>query len=37
MKYFIVKQMACPTPGAFAHATNWQADRTVADGSSRTN
>ena len=31
MTYFIVKQIACPAPGAFARATSWQSDRTVAD------
>ena len=31
MTYFIVKQIACPTPGTFAHATSWQSDRTLAE------
>ena len=31
MKYFIVKQIACPTPNAFARAASWQSDRTFAE------
>jgi hypothetical protein len=31
MKYFIVKQIACPTPGTFAQPSGWRADRTLAE------
>jgi hypothetical protein len=31
MTYFIVKQLTCPTPAAFAEPTSWQADRTLAE------
>ena len=31
MTYFIVKQIACPTPGTFTRATSWQSDRTLAE------
>jgi hypothetical protein len=33
MTYFIVKQVACPTPSSFAQLTAWQADRTLAEWS----
>ena len=29
MNYFIVKQLACPTPGVFDRATPWQTDTTL--------
>ena len=31
LKYFIVKQIACPTPETFAGATNWDRDSALAD------
>lgn len=31
MTYFIVKQLACPTPATFAAPAAWQADRSLAD------
>ncbi|PZS29860.1 MAG: restriction endonuclease [Pseudonocardiales bacterium] len=31
MTYFIVKQIACPTPATFAEQTPWQTDRTLAE------
>ena len=31
MKYFIVKQLACPAPATFAEPTSWQPDRTLAE------
>ena len=31
MTYFIVKQIACPAPEVFAHATRWQSTRTLAE------
>ena len=31
MNYFTVKQLACPTPTAFARRSGWQSDRTVAE------
>lgn len=29
MTYFIVKQLACPTPATFAEPTTWQPNRTL--------
>jgi hypothetical protein len=31
MTYFIVKQLACPTPATFARPTKWWAEQTLAD------
>ena len=31
MTYFIVKQLACPTPATFAEPATWQPDRSLAD------
>ena len=31
MTYFIVKQLACPTPASFARPTPWQPDKSLAD------
>jgi hypothetical protein len=31
MTYFIVKQIACPTPDTFTQASSWQPDRTLAE------
>ncbi len=31
MKYFIVNQLACPTPATFAAPAAWQPDRSLAD------
>jgi hypothetical protein len=31
MTYFIVKQLACPTPATFAHPAPWQPDRSLAE------
>jgi hypothetical protein len=31
MKYFTVKQLACPTPATFAEPAPWQPDRSLAD------
>lgn len=31
MKYFLVKQLACPAPTVFASATAWSSDQTLAD------
>lgn len=31
MQYFIVKQLACPTPETFAQAATWHSDCTIAD------
>ena len=31
VKYFIVKQLACPTPATFAEPTPWQPDRSLAE------
>jgi hypothetical protein len=31
MTYFIVKQIACPTPEAFAQPAGWQSDRTLSE------
>ena len=31
MKYFLVKQLACPTPATFAEPTPWQRDSTLAE------
>ncbi|MGD9525491.1 Eco57I restriction-modification methylase domain-containing protein [Pseudonocardia sp.] len=31
MKFFIVKQLACPTPATFAAPAPWQPDRSLAD------
>jgi hypothetical protein len=31
MKYFLTKQLACPTPRTFAQLSNWQCDTSLAD------
>jgi Eco57I restriction-modification methylase len=31
MTYFIVKQIACPTPTTFAQTTSWQLEKTLAE------
>ena len=31
MKYFIVKQLACPAPATFANPAPWQSDRSLAE------
>jgi hypothetical protein len=31
MQYFMVKQLACPTPGVFDQQTAWQVDHTLAE------
>jgi hypothetical protein len=31
MAYFVVKQIACPTPDSFAQASNWQPNCTLAE------
>ncbi len=31
MKYFLAKQLACPTPTTFEALTAWQADITLAE------
>jgi hypothetical protein len=31
LNYFTAKQIACPTPGAFAQQTSWQPTRTLAE------